>query len=111
MTFFLLSQLEEIVLKFVVNGSSSSFTELEKLINDIFLDCYTINPGTLSNILSNLTKKQLIIKKKHSHIDSNQSMCKYIYLPTQSAKDLIKQYDLIHQTVNYSVNQYIKTKI
>ncbi len=111
MSFFLLSQLEEMVLKFIVNSSSSSFTEVEKLLNDIFLDFHTIHRGTLSNILSNLVKKDLIIKEKHSHIDSTQSMCKYIYLPTKSAKDLIEQYDIIHQTFNYSVNQYIKTKV
>ena len=111
MSFLLLSQLEEMVLKFIVNCSSSSFTELEKLLNDIFLDCYTVHRGTLSKILSKLAKKDLIIKQKHPHIDSNQSICRYIYLPTQSAKDLIQQYDLIHQTFNYSVSQYAKTKV
>ncbi len=110
MSFLLLSQLEEMVLKFIVNCSSSSFTELEKLLNDIFLDYYTIHRGTLSNILSKLAKKNLITKEKNPHMDSTQSICRYTYLPTQSAKELIKQYDLIHQAFDYSVTRYAKTK-
>ena len=110
MSFLLLTQLEEMVLKFIVNSSSSSFTELEKLLKDIFLDCYTIHRGTLSNILSKLAKKKLIVKQKQPHVDSTQSICRYVYIPTESAQELIEQYNLIHQAFDYSVTRYAKTK-
>ncbi len=110
MSFLLLTQLEEMVLKFIVNSPSSSFKELEKLLNDIFLDCYTIHRGTLSNILSNLARKELIVKQKQPHIDSTQSICRYTYVSTQSAKELMEQYDLIRQAFDYNVTRYAKTK-
>ena len=109
MAFTLLTQLEEILLNFIVT-SPSSYNELETLVNDLYLGYRNISSGRLSTTLHKLTKKQLITKNKSLHIDSNGRRCKYIYSPTQLAKDLMNDYNSLHDTLKYSITKYAQIK-
>ncbi len=109
MTFILLTQLEEILLNFIVT-SPSSYNELETLINDLYLGYRDISQGRLSTTLHKLINKQLITKDKSLHIDSNGRRCKYLYSPTPSAIDLMNDYNSLHDTLKYSITKYAETK-
>ena len=109
MTFILLTQLEEILLNFIVT-SPSSYNELETLVNDLYLGYRNISSGHLSNVLQKLIQKSLITKQKRLHIDSNGIRCKYIYSPTQLARDLMNDYNSLHDTLKYSINKYAQIK-
>ena len=109
MTFILLTQLEEILLNFLLT-SPSSYNELQTLINDLYLGYRSISSGHLSNTLHRLIDKKLIIQQKSLHIDSNGTLCKYIYHSTELATDLMNDYNSLHDTLKYSITKYAEMK-
>ncbi|MDJ0510800.1 MAG: hypothetical protein QNJ64_16325 [Crocosphaera sp.] len=109
MSFILLTQLEEILLNFIVT-SPSSYTELDQLTTDLYLDYRQISRGRLSTTLSKMVKKGIITKDKDVHIDSNGNHCYYTYNSTQSGIELLNIYNSLHQMLDYSLTQYSKIK-
>lgn len=109
MSLTLLTQLEEVLLNFIVT-SPSSYAELETLIADLYLDHRQISQGHLSNVLTKMVKKSIITKEKNAHIDSNGKHCYCIFKPTQSGINLLSDYNNLHQTLQYSLTQYSKIK-
>ena len=109
MSFILLTQLEEVLLNFIV-ASPSSYAELERLITDLYLDYRQVSQGRLSTTLGNMVKKRIISKQKDVHIDSNGKYCYCLYKPTKLGINLLDTYNNFHQTLEYSLAQYSKIK-
>ena len=109
MTFLLLTQLEEILLKIII-ASPSSFSELDNIVNQLYSGYRQVSQGRLSSTLTSLADKKLVNKQNCSHIDFYGRKCKYIYTPTQSALNLIKDYKTLDQTIDHSLNLYAQLK-
>jgi DNA-binding PadR family transcriptional regulator len=109
MTFILLTQLEEMLLKIII-ASPSSFSELYQIVTQIYSGYRNVSQGRLCDVLNKLINKQLIIKNKEPHIDSNGVKCKYLYSSTQSAIQLINEYKILEDTVNYGIHKYSQLK-
>jgi DNA-binding PadR family transcriptional regulator len=109
MTFILLTQLEEMLLKIII-ASPSSFSELYQIVTQIYSGYRNVSQGRLCDVLNKLINKQLIIKNKEPHIDSNGVKCKYLYSSTQSAIQLINKYKTLEDTVNYGIHKYSQLK-
>ncbi len=109
MTFILLTQLEEMLLKIII-ASPSSFSELYQIVTQLYSGYRNVSQGRLCDVLNKLIKKQLIIKNKQPHIDSNGVKCKYLYSSTQSARQLINEYKVLEDTVNYGIHKYSQLK-
>jgi DNA-binding PadR family transcriptional regulator len=110
MTFIQVTQLEEVLLKIIIT-SPSSFSELYKIITELYSGYRNISKGRLCNILNKLIKKKLIIKDKKLHIDSNGVKCKYLYSSTSLAIKLISEYKILADTINYGIHKYSQIKV
>ncbi len=110
MSFTLLTQLEEILLNYIVT-SPSSYTELKTLVSDLYLDYRQVSEGRLSTTLTNMIEKDLINKDKHIHIDSNGKKCHSRYSPTQLGNKLLQDYRNLHNSLQYSLTQYSRIKL